>query len=205
MIMSVWQWISGALLLACLASFYWAMRRFFVQPAGLTAGMKAIKACGMVFGLLHLAAIVATSGISSAWGLSGTALYLSALGLFWWAIHSSLHQPLSAAFSPDLPAHLVAHGPYRLVRHPLYCSYLMCWLAGWVATGRWWLAPSVAIMLMIYVLAAAREEKKFMRSALAEAYRQYRTRTGLLVPNPWKLYSGWRKISPEPHARETAV
>lgn len=205
MIMSVWQWISGMLLLACLASFYWAMRRFFVQPAGLTAGMQVIKACGMVFGLLHLAAILATPGITYPWGLCGAAVYLSALGLFWWAIDSSLHQPLSAAFSPDLPVHLVARGPYRIVRHPLYCSYLMCWLEGWVTTGRWWLGPSVAIMLVIYVIAAAGEEKKFMRSTLADAYRQYRTRTGLLVPNPWKLYSGWRKTSPETDPWETAV
>ena len=44
-------------------------------------------------------------------------------------------------------------------------------------------------MLVIYVLAAAEEEKKFTRSPLAEAYQQYRARTGLLFPNPLKWYS----------------
>jgi protein-S-isoprenylcysteine O-methyltransferase Ste14 len=186
---SGWQLISAALVLACLASFGWAMRKFFVQPAGLTPGMKLIKVCGVGFGLLQLAAILATPGTTYARGIIGATLYLSSLGLFWWAIYSSLHQPLSAAFSPDLPAHLVAHGPYRLIRHPLYCSYLMCWLAGWVTTGRLWLAPTVAVMLVVYVLAAAEEEKKFTRSPLAEAYRQYRARTGLFFPNPLKWYS----------------
>jgi len=185
-----WHWISAALLFACLASFAWAMEKFFVQPAGLTTGMKVIKACGVVFGMLHLAAIVATPGVTAARGVGGAVLYLSSLGLFWWAINTSSRQPLSAVFSPDLPAHLVAHGPYRMIRHPFYCSYLLCWLAGWVATGRLWLAPTVAVMLVIYMRAAAEEEKKFTRSPLAEAYRRYRARTGLFIPNPWKLFSG---------------
>lgn len=189
MMASAWQWILVCLLLACLGSFGWAMQRFFVQPAGLTLGMKVIKAFGIVFGMLHLAAIVATPGVTRVRGVGGAALYLCALALFWWAIHASLPKPLSAAFSPDLPAHLVEQGPYRMIRHPLYCSYLLCWLAGWAATGRWWLAPTVAVMLVIYVLAAAAEEEKFMRSALADAYRQYRARTGLLFPNPFKMVS----------------
>ncbi len=187
------QIIAGSLLASCLASFAWAMRRFFVQPAGLTGGMQAIQYCGIVFGLLHIAAIATTWGISLGRGSAGVVLYLAALGLFWWAIRASLGRPLSAAFSPDLPAHLVAHGPYKLVRHPLYCSYLLCWLAGWVVTARLWLAPTVAVMLVIYLAAARQEEKKFMRSPLAESYVRYRARTGLLVPNPLKLFSSGRE------------
>jgi protein-S-isoprenylcysteine O-methyltransferase Ste14 len=190
---SGWQWISASLLLACLASFGWAMQKFFVQPAGLTLGMRTIKACGIVFAILHLAAIVATPGIARGQGAGGAVLYLAALALFWWAINTSLRHPLSAVFSPDLPTHLVANGPYRMIRHPLYCSYLMCWLAGWVATGRMWLAPTVVVMLVIYVIAAAEEEKKFMRSSLAEPYQRYRARTGLLFPNPFKLHSSGKR------------
>lgn len=193
MSLSSWQWISAALLIGCLASFGWAMKKFFVQPAGLTAGMKLIKTCGIVFGSLHLVTILATRGIGTLQGVSGAILYFCSLGLFWWAIQTSLSQPLSAAFSPDLPAHLVARGPYRIVRHPLYCSYLMCWLAGWVTTGRLWLAPTVGVMLVLYILAAASEEKKFMRSDLSAAYQEYRARTGLFFPNPLKLYSSERK------------
>jgi protein-S-isoprenylcysteine O-methyltransferase Ste14 len=186
MMASAWQWTSASLLIACLASFGWAMRGFFVQPAGLTTGMKVIKAFGIMFGVLHLAAILATLKVTVLHGVSGAVLYLCSLGLFWWAINASLKKPLSAAFSPDLPGHLVAHGPYKIIRHPLYCSYLLCWLAGWVATGRLWLAPSVGVMFVIYFMAAAEEEKKFMRSHLSDAYGRYRARTGLFLPNPLK-------------------
>lgn len=195
--MHAWQLIAGGLLVACLLSFGWAMRRFFLQPAGLTPGMQAIKYCGIAFGLLHVAAIAATPRIAPLHGLFGAALYLCALGLFWWAIRTSLTRPLSAAFSPDLPGHLVAQGPYRLIRHPLYCSYLLCWLAGCVVTARFWLAPTVAVMLVIYLVAARQEERKFMRSPLAESYSRYSARTGLLIPNPLKMYSSGRKrLSP---------
>lgn len=182
------QWIATGLLSVCLASFAWAMRKFFAQPAGSTAGMTLIKICGISFGILHVAAILATPGIVLVRGVSGSILYLAALGLFWWSIKTNSRHPLSAAFSPDLPVHLVAHGPYRIIRHPLYCSYLLCWLAGSVVTARIWLAPSVAVMLGIYLVAASREENKFMRSPLCEAYEQYRSHTGLFFPNPLKLY-----------------
>jgi len=191
--MHAWQLGSGILLAGCLLSFVWAMRRFFLQPAGLTRGMQAIKYCGIAGGLLHAAAIAATPGISPLQGVAGVALYLCALALFWWAIRASLCRPLSAAFSPDLPRHLVAHGPYKLIRHPLYCSYLLCWLAGWVITARLWLAPAFGLMLVIYLAAARQEEEKFMRSPLAASYLKYRARTGLLIPNPLKLYSSGRK------------
>ena|ERR1700733_3520872 len=193
MIIQGWQWISATLLIACLACFRWAMGRFFVRPAGLTTGMKVVRSFGIVFGLLHLAAIVDTPLVPDLRGASGAGLYLCALGLFWWALTASWRKPLSAAFSPDLPAHLVAHGPYKMIRHPLYCSYLLCWLAGWVTTGRLWLAPTFAVMFVIYVLAAAEEEKKFARSPFAQAYRRYCACTGLFLPNPLKLYLGSRK------------
>ena len=55
-----WQLVSGGLLVACLASFGWGMRKFFSRPAGDTPGMRVIQICGALFALLHLAAIALT-------------------------------------------------------------------------------------------------------------------------------------------------
>jgi protein-S-isoprenylcysteine O-methyltransferase Ste14 len=183
------SWVPAILLCSCLASFAWAMRSFFTQPAGVTAGIRLISGCGAAFGILHLFAILSNTNVSAERSLAGSLLYICSAGLFWWAIKTSLASPLSAAFSPNLPVHLVDHGPYRVMRHPLYCSYLMCWLAGWVVTDRLWLAPTVAVMTIVYWIAAHQEEQKFMRSPLGDSYRQYRSRTGLLFPNPLKLLS----------------
>jgi protein-S-isoprenylcysteine O-methyltransferase Ste14 len=188
-----WEsWVPAVLLIGCLASFVWAMSRFFTQPVGSSAGKRLISICGGMFGIQHLSVILFSSNLTIERSLAGSVLYIGSAGLFWWAIQTSLSSPLSAAFSSDLPTHLVVHGPYLVIRHPLYCSYLICWLAGWVVTANLWLVPSVATMLIIYLLAAAREEQKFMRSPLSGAYRQYRFRTGLFVPMPLKLLSSWR-------------
>jgi hypothetical protein len=55
-----WPLLSAALLLSCLVSFNWGMRKFFSQPAGDNAGMKLIRIFGSAFALLHLAAIILT-------------------------------------------------------------------------------------------------------------------------------------------------
>ena len=140
------------LLLACLLSFGWGMQKFFARPAGSTRGMKIISLFGAGFSIMHLAAIILIPVTSPAQAIFAAALYACALGLFWWSIKVNSSKPLSAAFSPDSPQHLVKQGPYRLIRHPFYCSYLLMWTAGVVATGRLWLVPTLVAMLVVYAL-----------------------------------------------------
>ncbi len=193
MTISVWQWLLATLLLLCFGSFGWGMRRFFRQPAGSTAGMKLISTCGIVFSVLHLVAVLWPGSVAGLRAPFAALLYLCALALFWWALASNRRNPLSAAFSPDAPAHLVEEGPYRLVRHPFYSSYLLTWIAGVVATANLWLLPTAVIMFFIYFRAAKFEEGKFSTTALAPEYRAFRESTGLFVPNPLKMLHGRRE------------
>jgi protein-S-isoprenylcysteine O-methyltransferase Ste14 len=149
--------------------------------------MKLITGCGLLFAALHFAAILLPNNITMERGLFGALLYFLSLSLFWWAIRANSAARLSAAFSPDVPIHLVKDGPYRFIRHPFYCSYVLAWSAGTIATAKWWLIPTLAVMAGIYWRAASSEEEKFSRSSLAGEYERYRARTALLVPNPMKL------------------
>jgi protein-S-isoprenylcysteine O-methyltransferase Ste14 len=97
----------------------WAMSKFFTQPVGGTAGKRVISVCGAMFGLQHLYAILFSSNLPAERSLAGSALYIGSAELFWWAIKTSLSSPLSAAFSPTGQLHLVAHGPYRMIRQQL--------------------------------------------------------------------------------------
>jgi protein-S-isoprenylcysteine O-methyltransferase Ste14 len=78
---------------------------------------------------------------------------------------------------------LVASGPYRYVRHPVYGSFtavaaglglvfrsylLVGVAAGWLAASLWW--------------AAAEEALLSSADGLGEAYRSYRERTGRFLP-----------------------
>ena len=187
MALSGWQWLCALLLCSCLGSFAWGMRKFFVQPSGSTLGMRIISLCGVAFAALHLFAIVVTPGIAPERGGAGAVMYLFSLGLFWWTIRTHSAVRLSAAFSHDLPVHLVEDGPYRFIRHPFYCSYVLAWFAGVIVTARWWLLPTLAAMIFIYWRAATDEEAKFSRSSLAQEYQRYRARTSWLFPNPVKI------------------
>ncbi len=185
--MMSYQIILATMLGACLASFGWGMRSFFVQPSGYTAGMKVIAACGYAFAALHLAAILLARGVPRERFWLAAFIYAAGLGLYWWAIATNRKRHLSAAFSNDLPTHLVEDGPYRLVRHPFYGSYLLAWSAGVIGSGRLSLLTTVAVMLGIYLRAAYVEEQKFACCALASEYEAFRRRTGMLIPNPWKM------------------
>lgn len=182
----IWNWylVPLVLLLSCLTSFSWAMRKFFSKPSGDNSGMKVIRATSASFAVIHIAAILLTPDVSARQCLTASTLYLAALGLFFWSIRVNWQSSLSAAFSPDCPRHLVNRGPYHWVRHPFYCAYLLTWLAGFVATGRWWLLPTIAVMAAVYLEAARREEEKFAGSQLAQAYREYKQSTGRFLPKP---------------------
>jgi len=194
---SVWQYACAMLLLACLSSFVWGMRRFFIRPAGSTTGMQITKICGLSFSVLHFALIVSESEIQPAQTVLATTLYVTSLILFWWAVYTNRAKPLSAVFSPDLPGHFVSHGPYAWVRHPFYTSYLLTWLAGVAATGHLWLLSTVLVMVTIYWRAALLEEKKFFQTALASLYLAYKSRTGLFAPSlvgVWMYFRGFPLI-----------
>jgi protein-S-isoprenylcysteine O-methyltransferase Ste14 len=185
-----YQIILATLLGACLVSFGWGMRSFFVQPSGYTPGMRVIAACGYTFAALHFGAILLARYVSLERFWLAASFYAAGLALYWWTVAANRKRRLSAAFSDDLPTHLVQDGPYHLVRHPFYCSYLLAWSAGVIGSGCLWLLATVAVMLGIYLRAAYVEERKFARCGLAKEYEAFRSRTGLLIPNPWKMLTG---------------
>ena len=175
------------LLLACLLSFGWGMSRFFVKPKQATLGMKVTATAGLVSALLHFRAIFSMHHVALARFSVAAAMYVLAIGLFWWAVRVNRARSLAACFSSTGTLYLTTCGPYRLVRHPFYCSYLLTWLSGMIATQDWTLLPTVMVMFAIYVTAALREEKEYERGPLAAEYRLYSSRIGQFFPKVWKL------------------
>ena len=83
-----------------------------------------------------------------------------------------------------------------MARHPLYCSYLLVWIAGVVATDRLGLIATALAMGIVYARAGGMEEGKFARSSLAGAYQNYQSRTGMFFPNPVKALRSARSARP---------
>lgn len=169
-----------AIAIAALAKYSWSARGHF-KSDGFSAGAT---------GLTLTVAVAAISLFVMTWfvdqpplpHLSGQALCLLSLGLFWWAVSATRSSTLLLAFDAGNPQSFVNSGPYRWVRHPFYASYILFW-AGW-ALACWTplaLIP-VALVSTIYVSAARDEERKFGLTAMADGYRDYRAKTGMFFP-----------------------
>jgi protein-S-isoprenylcysteine O-methyltransferase Ste14 len=114
--------------------------------------------------------------------VTGLVLVVASFEFFWAAKWESSRAKLLAAFDEKLPSSLLTTGPYSLVRHPFYTSYLLLW-AGWaIATWSIWALPPLAAIIIIYWTAASDEERKFAATPMAEEYAAYAARTGRFFP-----------------------
>jgi protein-S-isoprenylcysteine O-methyltransferase Ste14 len=170
-------------LLACVGSFLWAMSGpYFRRVDRAGWGFRSIQIAGAGAFICNVMVLARTEPITFASGLAALALYGSSFAGFWWSVGSHVQAPPSHAFSADLPVLLVQRGPYRLVRHPFYTSYLLTWCAGTLATHELTLLLPLGLLAGIYMHAARLEERKFERSGLAGPYHDYRARTGMFLP-----------------------
>jgi protein-S-isoprenylcysteine O-methyltransferase Ste14 len=78
--------------------------------------------------------------------------------------------------------HLIAKGPYRLVRHPGYLAALLMWLGAGFATANWIALVSCAIPMMGAYWYRIRAEEAMLADAFPQEYPNYASRTWRLVP-----------------------
>lgn len=181
------RWITFSIALITYATFIIGYFVFFrnVLKEKLPLGLQAIRVGAIVGKLLILYSIATSDTLTIRMQLGAIAIYLFALLIFFWAAKTNRAKPLTLAFSPDTPEHIVTQGPYRWVRHPYYSSYLMGYLAGILAAGQWWLVAILVIMTAIYWNASVTEERKFAESSLNGNYSEYQKRTARFIPKVW--------------------
>ena len=76
---------------------------------------------------------------------------------------------------------LVTKGPFRLIRHPLYVSYILI-VAGLslILLSYWLLIPALCVIVGIYPTAKA--EEKALTEQFGEEYVEYKQRVSMFVP-----------------------
>jgi protein-S-isoprenylcysteine O-methyltransferase Ste14 len=116
------------------------------------------------------------------WLARGAWLLVEASGLLLgaWALLSMRWSRLAVVPDPRPDVELVAHGPYRWVRHPMYAALLLVGLA-WVGTlatpARW----AVWGLLLVNLVVKLSYEERLLAAALP-GYAAYRARTWRLLP-----------------------
>ncbi|MCB0078100.1 MAG: isoprenylcysteine carboxylmethyltransferase family protein [Anaerolineales bacterium] len=113
--------------------------------------------------------------------LRALGIVLALLGLFFGALASwQLGRNLTPFPKPKADGHLVHHGLYQFVRHPIYFSVLLLafgW-AFWRLSG-WGLL--LALFLFVFFDAKARREEAWLRTQYPD-YARYQQRVKKLLP-----------------------
>lgn len=116
----------------------------------------------------------------------GILLLWTGIGFAIWARHH-LGEYWSARVTIKVDHKLIDSGPYAFVRHPIYSGILLGLIGTALAVGKWRAVVAFLVVLIVYVLKARREEG-MLTEQLGEAYREYKKRTGMLIPR-WKMAS----------------
>lgn len=171
-----------ALALIMFASYAVAIARFFSREHGVDWRMSLLKWLGIACAAVHLMSLARAGERSVAAVVVACALYVVGGAIFAAACAATQAERLTLAFSDDVPRSLLRTGIYRHLRHPFYSAYAATWIAGCVAVPTPLTVGTSAVMIGMYVWAAALEERKFAGSPLELDYRRYREEVGAFVP-----------------------
>lgn len=170
----------------CFGSFFWGALFLFKRPKPRPPLMVVVSACIALTILSQIAAILGYYLHDPIRLVTASVLYVISFVLFWCAVVAVRGNDMSYAFAPGPPRGFVQNGPFAWIRHPFYTSYLTAWLAGWVATGQWWLLAPAAVTGWLLLRAAQTEEAAFLASPFAVEYRLYQRSTGRFLPRLWR-------------------
>jgi protein-S-isoprenylcysteine O-methyltransferase Ste14 len=134
------------------------------------SGMGCVLAMGLFSGLLLAPA------------LCGCLLALCSVLLYEWTRRTVIDRYFYIALSGEVPKAVCDKGPYRLVRHPFYLSYMVAFLAVAIAFPSIVVSAVCLINIGLFLYMAIDDERVLLASPLSADYRSYQGRAGMFVP-----------------------
>lgn len=180
---TLFEWALTVIGGSTLIVFAVALQNFFVQPATLTRPQRLFQDFSVLVGIAHaFGLLVLNAGTDLRAGI-GIVMYSVSLALFLGAIEAARRTPMTRTFvyQPRCDT-ILQTGPYRVIRHPIYLSYSLAWLAAPIATQSLVLGVTAVFMIGCYVTSAREEERLLSVGPRAAEYAQYRARTWRMIP-----------------------
>ena len=177
------EWILAGTGGATLIIFAVALQNFFVQPPTLTRQQRLFQDLSILVGVMHGLALLVLQSAGEVWSVTGITMYGAALALFLSALEAARRVPMTRTFvyTPKCDT-ILTKGPYRIIRHPIYLSYSLAWLAAPVATHSILLGLTAVLMITCYVISAREEERLLAVGPRAAEYAELLKRTWRMVP-----------------------
>jgi protein-S-isoprenylcysteine O-methyltransferase Ste14 len=120
---------------------------------------------------------------------AGVIVGLAMLPVLYWVLRS-IGDNISETILTKESHGLVTHGPYRWIRHPLYSVASIAFLAlGLISANAFILVSGVVILAGIALFVVPKEDAQ-LEAKFGDPYREYRRKTGSLLPRLKAVVSG---------------
>jgi protein-S-isoprenylcysteine O-methyltransferase Ste14 len=117
-----------------------------------------------------------------AWQVGASVLCFVLANMLSWTSARALGRQLRFDAAIGTEHELIQHGPYRLVRHPIYTSFLcILWGIGWMAATPWRFMAATIVFLAGTEI-RVRIEERLLGERFGEQFRQYRGSTSAYLP-----------------------
>lgn len=114
--------------------------------------------------------------------IAGVSIFLLGASLLLWSRLSLRRSFRLAGVKPDSSDYLTMHGPYKLIRHPMYLAALLI-LAGLTLILSSMLIAIMLIIMLFLIISLIPEEEKQLDQAYPIAYAEYCRRVpGAMLP-----------------------
>jgi protein-S-isoprenylcysteine O-methyltransferase Ste14 len=164
---------------------------FRLPQWGQIAAGLAISAVGAysVYRLWTPIAIPVSPPVSFVLRVIGLGVVSVGASLFLWArktLGAMYNASTSSAVQLQSNHHLIQHGPFAFVRHPIYLSY---WIipAGLFTMYRTWVLIVILLLMLISLTKRARREEQVLEAAFGDEWRNYARQVPRFIPQ-------WRPI-----------
>jgi protein-S-isoprenylcysteine O-methyltransferase Ste14 len=108
-------------------------------------------------------------------GWLGGAVFVSALALFAWAI-TTITRAGSNVPSNMPTTSIVATGPYRFTRNPIYLGMMLGLVGLAIAFDSLWLLMTLVPFFLVIRYGVVAREEAYLERKFGEVYRRYRAR-----------------------------
>jgi len=139
-----------------------------LQPA--IAGMDAVRFHG--------------EWMSFPFAYAGAALYMLAMTLVGWVLAINPHAETSVRIQTDRGHIVIASGPYRFVRHPMYVGASLMYLSMPLVWGSLWALIDGFLITLLFAARTALEDRTLLDEL--PGYKEYAAHTRYrLIPGIW--------------------
>ncbi|MBB5537843.1 protein-S-isoprenylcysteine O-methyltransferase Ste14 [Rhizobium giardinii] len=153
------------------------------------SGLDRFALASALFGLAILPAFYVVTGIPRAadypahsWAIFvGASMFALAMWIFR-RTHKELGRNWSVTLEIRDRHELVCGGPYALIRHPMYTSFLLMGLGQAFLLSNWIAGPAGIIGFAVLFFARADKEERMMLEIFGSRYRDYMRRTKRIIP-----------------------